>query len=127
MPHPDRSTSPPLALVLVAITAATLSIAGATAAQQVADTTFDTTVAHPAFTARHPKVLFDEAHHNFHTSTGRYKVFAELMTANHEEGIHMAGYAEDHASNRGVRRLAHSMVVNEQSDIAELARLAPAG
>ena len=55
------------------------------------------------------------------------KVFAELMTTHHEEGIHMAGYAEDHASNVGVRRLAHSMVVNEQSDIAELARLVPAG
>lgn len=28
----------------------------------------------------HPKILFDEAHHNFHTATGRYKPFADLLT-----------------------------------------------
>jgi hypothetical protein len=49
------------------------------AAQQIADTTYDTRIAKPAYVATHPKVLFDEAHHNFHTTTGRYKVFAELM------------------------------------------------
>ena len=27
------------------------------------------------------RILFDEAHHNFHKSTGRYKPFAELLTA----------------------------------------------
>jgi hypothetical protein len=51
-----------------------------TNAQQVADSTFDTRVAHPAFVTRHPRVLFDEAHHNFHTSTGRYRAFAGLVT-----------------------------------------------
>jgi hypothetical protein len=49
-------------------------------AQQVADPDFDTKVAKPAYTTKHPRVLFDEAHHNFHTSTGRYKPFAELIT-----------------------------------------------
>lgn len=48
-------------------------------AQQVADSTFDARVAKPAYTAAHPRVLFDEAHHNFHTSTGRYKPFATLI------------------------------------------------
>jgi uncharacterized protein (DUF305 family) len=61
------------------------------------------------------------------TGAAADKVFAELMRAHHEGGIHMAQYAEQHASSGGVRRLAHSMVVNEQSDIAELARLVPAG
>ena len=28
---------------------------------------------------RHPRVLFDEAHNNFHTAGGRYKPFAELI------------------------------------------------
>jgi uncharacterized protein (DUF305 family) len=55
------------------------------------------------------------------------KVFAELMTAHHQGGIHMAQYAEEHASSGRIRRLAHSMVVNEQSDIEELTRLVPAG
>ena len=49
-------------------------------AQQVADPNFDAKVAHPAYTKNGPKVLFDEAHNNFHTSTGRYKPFADLIT-----------------------------------------------
>jgi hypothetical protein len=36
-------------------------------------------VAHPAYT-KMVKVLFDEAHNNFHTSSGRYKPFADLIT-----------------------------------------------
>lgn len=47
---------------------------------QVADPNFDTKVAKPAYTKKHPKVLFDEAHNNFHTATGRYKPFADLIT-----------------------------------------------
>jgi len=50
-------------------------------AQQVADPNFDPKVAKPAYTKKHPKVLFDEAHHNFHTTTGRYKPFADLITS----------------------------------------------
>ena len=41
---------------------------------------FDVSVAHPAYTEKHPSVLFDEAHHNFHTASGRYKAFADLVT-----------------------------------------------
>jgi len=49
------------------------------AAQQVADPDFAPKVEHPAFTSSHPLVLIDEAHNNFHTSTGRYKPFADLI------------------------------------------------
>src|SRR5436190_15435250 len=49
-------------------------------AQQVADPTFDAKVAHPAYPKNGPRVLFDEAHNNFHTTTGRYKPFADLIT-----------------------------------------------
>lgn len=48
--------------------------------QQKADLAFDTKVARPAYTTSHPKVLFDEAHYNFHKSGGRYKPFADLIT-----------------------------------------------
>src|SRR5262249_38261918 len=58
---------------------ALLVLAAPAAAQQVPDTTFDTRIAHPAYAANGPKVLFDEAHHNFHTTTGRYRVFADLL------------------------------------------------
>ncbi len=51
-----------------------------TRGQQMADPDFDTKVARPAYTKKHPKVLFDEAHRNFHTTDGRYKPFATLIT-----------------------------------------------
>ncbi len=38
--------------------------------RQVADSGFDTKVAHPAYTDTRPKVLFDEAHKNIHTAVG---------------------------------------------------------
>ena len=49
-------------------------------AQQIADPNFDAKVAKPAYTKNGPKVLFDEAHNNFHTASGRYKPFADLIT-----------------------------------------------
>jgi hypothetical protein len=47
---------------------------------QMADPDFDARVAKPAYTKNGPKVLFDEAHNNFHTTSGRYKPFADLIT-----------------------------------------------
>ena len=50
-------------------------------AQQVPDPTFNPTVARPAYTNKeHPRILFDEAHHNFHRAGGRYTAFADLVT-----------------------------------------------
>jgi hypothetical protein len=47
---------------------------------QVADPNFNARVDKPAYKKNGPKVLFDEAHNNFHTTSGRYKPFAELIT-----------------------------------------------
>src|SRR4051812_32633421 len=44
------------------------------------DRAFDTTVARPAYTTDPPRVLFDVAHRNFHTPTGRYQPYAALLT-----------------------------------------------
>jgi hypothetical protein len=61
--------------------AITLTLTCAAAfAQQVADPNFDTKVTHPVYKKNGPKVLFDEAHHNFHTANGRYQPFADLIT-----------------------------------------------
>jgi hypothetical protein len=60
---------------------AVVGVAIGTLAQQVADPDFDTRVAKPAYTSKHPKVLLDEAHNNFHTASGRYKPFADLITS----------------------------------------------
>ncbi|MFN2481081.1 MAG: DUF4350 domain-containing protein [Pyrinomonadaceae bacterium] len=68
-----------LAVALVVISA---SLVAQVFGQQVADPNFDTKVAKPAYAkSRHPKVLFDEAHNNFHTAGGRYKPFADLITS----------------------------------------------
>src|SRR5215213_9791733 len=48
-------------------------------AQQMADPEFDTSVDNPAYKKDGPRVMFDEAHHNFHTTDGRYKPFVDLL------------------------------------------------
>lgn len=49
-------------------------------ASQFPDPNFDTKIERPAYTKKHPRVLFDEAHFNVHTTTTGYKAFAEMMT-----------------------------------------------
>lgn len=53
----------------------------ALAQEQTADPDFDAKVAVPTYKDQHPAVLFDEAHHNFHTTGGRYKPFVTLITS----------------------------------------------
>jgi hypothetical protein len=50
-----------------------------TSAQHLADPAFKAEVEHPAYTKNTPRVMFDEAHNNFHTSNNRYKPFADLL------------------------------------------------
>jgi hypothetical protein len=48
-------------------------------AQQLPDPEFNTAIDNPAYKKEGPRVLFDEAHHNFHTTEGRYKPFVDLL------------------------------------------------
>ncbi|MDX2034324.1 MAG: DUF4350 domain-containing protein [Blastocatellia bacterium] len=49
-------------------------------AQQVPDTEFKPRIEKPAFAeGKGPTVLLDEAHYNFHTASGRYQTFADLL------------------------------------------------
>ncbi len=54
--------------------------AGGQGGGQRPDPNFDVSVSLPAYPDKHPSILFDEAHQNFHTASGRYKVFADLVT-----------------------------------------------
>jgi hypothetical protein len=56
---------------------------GSVLAQQIVDTAFVPRVrSAPAYASgRGPVVMIDEAHHNFHTATGRYQPFARLLGA----------------------------------------------
>jgi len=49
------------------------------AARQTTDPNFNPGIARPAYVARHPRVLFDEAHNNADTLAGRYKPFTDLI------------------------------------------------
>ncbi|MDQ1524147.1 MAG: hypothetical protein QOG00_386 [Pyrinomonadaceae bacterium] len=71
-----RRVRPAAVLALLTLTMLPAVVSNA---QQIADPNFDTKVARPAYAKKHPKVLFDEAHNNFHTADGRYKPFAELI------------------------------------------------
>lgn len=76
--------------VVVAGLATSLLSGFAAAQQQVDDPDFKTTVADPAYSQNGPTVGIDEAHSNFHTATGRYRPFAELLTG---DGYRVRGVA----------------------------------
>ena len=48
-------------------------------AQQSPDLEFNTSVENSAYKREGPRVMFDEAHHNFHTLEGRFKPFVDLL------------------------------------------------
>lgn len=55
-------------------------VAGAAQAQQVGDTLFVPMLGPPTYEqGTGPRVLIDAAHHNFHTATGRYRPFADVL------------------------------------------------
>ena len=72
----------PVRFPLAAAFAWLLALAPAAHAQQVPDTTFDTRIARPAWPAGEgPRLVLDEAHHEFHTLSGRYFAFGALARA----------------------------------------------
>jgi hypothetical protein len=48
--------------------------------QQIVDPDFKAVVDRPAYRRNGPTVAIDEAHSNFHTASGQYKPFADLLT-----------------------------------------------
>lgn len=72
---PTGRIVPPVCLVA----AIAIHADSAAAQSQTSDPNFDTSVEEPAYAANGPVVVIDEAHANFHTSTGRYRPFAELL------------------------------------------------
>jgi hypothetical protein len=56
-----------------------LVLALSSSAQQMADPEFNVSVENPVYSKNGPRVMFDEAHYNFHTADGRYKPFVDLI------------------------------------------------
>lgn len=71
------------ALLLIAGTHASIESRQAGGGEQVADPDFTPRIETPAYSRANvrPLVVLDEAHNNFHTASGRYKPFADLLTA----------------------------------------------
>lgn len=83
-------TLPIVARVIIACLILVCLVAPAST-QQVADSAFAPPTAKPAFArGAGPVVLIDEAHHNFHTASGRYQPFAELLR---RDGFRVQGSA----------------------------------
>jgi hypothetical protein len=59
--------------------ALTVSLCACNAVQK-ADNSYDTSVKEPFYKSQKPKVLFDEAHFNVHTTKGTYKPFVKLIS-----------------------------------------------
>jgi hypothetical protein len=105
LPRPTRTLA--AAALLLACAAAT--------AQQVADPDFKPSVTRPAYgEGRGPVVLIDEAHHNFHTASGRYQPFAELLR---RDGYRVAASKEPFSreSLRRARVLVISNAIHERN------------
>ena len=64
---------------IVIVVAGVLIACAPASGQQIADPGFNVRVDNPSYTKNFPRLLFDEAHNNFHTATGRYKPFADLI------------------------------------------------
>lgn len=84
-----------------------LLLALSASAQRIPDPEFDTTVERPAYRLRHPKVVIDEAHSNFHTAEGRYKPLAEMLRSDGYRVLRGTGKF-DRKSLEGVRVLVIS-------------------
>lgn len=69
-----------LGVILALAARPSTGVVPALVAQQVADTAFRPPIHRPTYPiGTGPVVLIDEAHSNFHTATGRYLPFAELL------------------------------------------------
>lgn len=101
-----------------------LSLAFATGCahvRQTGDFEFRPTIDPPAYAAGEgPRVLIDESHCNFHTATGRYEPFAELLRRDgFRVGALTSGFSADSLSAADVLVIANAMP-QERCDVWKL-------
>ncbi|MFZ0798575.1 MAG: hypothetical protein WCA13_13270 [Terriglobales bacterium] len=85
-----------------------LGVSTATA-QMAPDPDFDATVAHPTYTAHHPRVAIDQGHDNVHTKDGLFKPFSDLL---HNDGYDVVAitfyFSPDHMKGIDVLVIANA-------------------
>lgn len=111
-----RSTIRKVVLLLSCVLSSAVFIS-CNAKRQVADRDFDTTVAQPAFTVEHPRVLFDEAHRNIHTADGLYQPFADLIRNDGFDLIsNQKPFSEESLSGHRILVIANALGPNDSND-----------
>src|SRR5262249_18570528 len=83
--NPKRSTTEVImktaTILVLALLSSALLFSCSPSSSQHADSSFDTRVARPAYApSKGPRVVIDAAHQNFHTASGRYEPFAQLLS-----------------------------------------------
>lgn len=74
-------------------------------AQQVGDSTYNPKIDNPMYEqSRGPLIFIDEAHNNFHTISGRYKPFAEVLI---KDGYNVRPFKEEFS----IKELANSKIL----------------
>ena len=102
----------------IAIVIAVVLIACAPAVgQQIADPGFNVRVDNPSYTKNFPRVLFDEAHNNFHTSTGRYKPFADLIFSDgYQVNVNRKPFSKESLQTHKVLIIANALGAEEMDE-----------
>jgi hypothetical protein len=86
-------------------------------AQQIADPNFNARVDEPAYAKKFPRVLFDEAHNNFHTVGGRYKPFADLIFSDgYQVVVNRKPFSKDSLRTFKVLVIANALGAEELDD-----------
>jgi hypothetical protein len=81
------------------------------------DTGFDTRVADPAYRSEGPRVLFDEAHHNWHRAGGSYLPFVRLVESDgYRVATNSKRIEDDVLAPFAVYIVANAVGKNDQND-----------
>ena len=93
---------------------------------QRADPNFDVKVAKPAYKESHPKVLLDEAHHNFHTAGGRYKPLAQIATNDGYQVVpNVSKFSKEVLKDCAILVIANALGPKEWETTTQRIRLSP--
>jgi len=85
--------------------------------QQGPDPNFNPHVEHPAYSKNFPRVLFDEAHNNFHTTTGRYKPFADLMFSDgYQIAVNLKPFTRESLQSYKILVIANALGAEEMDE-----------
>jgi hypothetical protein len=86
-------------------------------AQQTSDPNFNPHVEHPAYSKNFPRVLFDEAHNNFHTATGRYKPFVDMMFSDgYQIAANRKSFSKESLQTYKILIIANALGAEEMDD-----------